>query len=106
MEDIRVTVPGEARVYDVFVGEKLIGQSADLLHVTEYSKILIITDEHIAKLWLEPLQASMSVECGVFIIPAGEAVKRIDTAQRIWGAMREHGCDRKSLVIILGGGVI
>lgn len=42
----------------------------------------------------------------VFIIPAGEKYKTLDTCIDIWGRMTELKLDRKSLMLNLGGGVI
>jgi 3-dehydroquinate synthase len=39
-------------------------------------------------------------------IPPGEAYKNLDTIQRLWDGFLEHGLDRTSTVIALGGGVV
>lgn len=39
-------------------------------------------------------------------LPAGEAHKNIESIQTLWHGFLEHGLDRKSTVIALGGGVI
>jgi 3-dehydroquinate synthase len=39
-------------------------------------------------------------------VPAGEAYKTLETVQRLWHGFLEHGLDRKSTVIALGGGVV
>ncbi len=40
------------------------------------------------------------------MIPAGEEYKNLETVSRLWKSFLEHGFDRKSTVIALGGGVI
>ncbi|HEX2997715.1 MAG TPA: 3-dehydroquinate synthase, partial [Anaerolineales bacterium] len=42
----------------------------------------------------------------VITVPAGEDYKNLETIQRLWRGFLEHGLDRKSTVIALGGGVV
>ena len=39
-------------------------------------------------------------------LPSGDNQKNIENAQKIWAALLDFGCDRKSLVINIGGGAI
>jgi 3-dehydroquinate synthase len=42
----------------------------------------------------------------VIAVSSGEQAKQIETVQSIWKALHKNGCDRKSLLINLGGGAI
>lgn len=72
-----------------------------------YSKILIVTDGHVAKLYLEDVKRSLStIPLTSFVIPAGEKSKSIDIYYQVQTKAIEEGLDRNSLIIALGGGVV
>ena len=70
---------------------------------------IVVTDEHVARLHAESLLISLR-DTGftpkILTVPAGEAYKNLDTIQKLWNEFLDHGLDRKSTVIALGGGVI
>jgi shikimate kinase/3-dehydroquinate synthase len=70
---------------------------------------IVVTDEHVARLHAESLLTSLR-DAGftpkIIMVPAGEVYKNLDTIQKLWNGFLEHGLDRKSTVIALGGGVI
>jgi shikimate kinase / 3-dehydroquinate synthase len=70
---------------------------------------IVVTDEPVASLHGERVLTSLR-DAGfspqVLTVPAGEAYKNLETIQKIWQGFLEHGLDRKSTVIALGGGVI
>jgi 3-dehydroquinate synthase len=105
MQEVRLDLPGQAHSYSIYVGSGLLGQVPTLVKPDDYSSVFIVTDEHVAEQWLPKLEAVLpeSTSC---VLSAGEQAKHIDTIEQIWSAMRQAGCDRKSLVIILGGGVL
>lgn len=84
--------------YKVYIGIGLIGNIVNIIDFKKYTKILVITDENIPKNYLKEFEK--------IIIPVGEQNKNIETVKIIWQKMLELGCDRKSLIINLGGGVI
>ena len=85
--------------YDVVVG-----QIANLRNVA-YGN-LIVTDENVAKLHLEKIKHAIGRDVPSVIIPAGEEHKNLETVSFLWNSFLEHGLDRNSVVIALGGGVI
>jgi len=80
-----------------------------LLQERNLQNPILVTDENIAKLHAQNMVASLG-RAGfipkVVTIPAGEAHKNLDTVQNLWHGFLEHGLDRRSTVIALGGGVI
>lgn len=72
-------------------------------------KALIVTDEQVAKLFLEEfqniIQASFS-SIGICILPAGEVYKDLKHIQMIYQAALELELERKDMMIALGGGVV
>jgi 3-dehydroquinate synthase len=93
--------------YDVLV--QSIGQIGNLFHERGLQNPIVVTDENVAKFHAESIVVSLR-KAGftpqVIILPAGEAYKNLETIQRLWHGFLEHGLDRKSTVIALGGGVI
>ncbi len=106
MQDITLAIPGHELSYHIIVGSNLLLRANEFLQTDKYSKIFVITDEHVADQWLPKLQQVLAKIDGSLIVPAGESAKQLPNVERIWTAMHEAGCDRKSLVIILGGGVV
>jgi len=93
--------------YDVIV--QRVEQVGNLLYSLGLQNPIVVTDENIAKFHSESVLESLR-RVGFFpnllTIPAGEAYKTLDTVQQLWHGFLEHGLDRKSTVIALGGGVI
>ena len=86
--------------YDVIVGQ--VGN-------LPYANSIIVTDENIAKFQLEKIESVLRAsgcEPKSIIIPAGEEHKNLETVSRLWKSFLDHGLDRKSTIIALGGGVI
>ncbi len=99
--------------YEILIGTGLLGQTGQLLlelSVNRSSRHLIVTDEQVrAAGHLTPLLASLQAagyEAELFVIPAGEASKRLELAERAFEFAYEAGLDRRSVVLALGGGVV
>ncbi len=102
MNNIKIPI---LNLYNVFIGENLLGEIKDLINFSKYSKLIVVTDTNLEKLWLKKLEQSIG-EVEEIIISSGEDHKNIETVQKIWKTLLELNADRKSLVINLGGGVI
>jgi 3-dehydroquinate synthase len=93
--------------YDVLVAQ--LEQVGNLLHERGLQNPIIVTDENVARFHAKSVMASLD-KAGfapkIIAPPAGEAYKNLETIQKLWHAFLEHGLDRKSTVIALGGGVI
>lgn len=72
------------------------------------SVIFVVTDthtlEHCYPRFIPQLETHARIE--VIEIDPGEEHKNIETCTGVWAALNELGCDRTSLIINLGGGVI
>jgi 3-dehydroquinate synthetase len=93
--------------YDVLV-EK-VEQVGNLLYKRGLQSPIVVTDENVAKFHAEDVLDSLR-DAGfipkILTIPAGEDYKNLETIQKLWHGFLEHGLDRKSTVIALGGGVV
>ena len=70
------------------------------------SKIFVIVDNNTKKYCLPYLEETLKLQFTAIQIMQGERFKNLKTCTQIWDALIKNGCDRKSLVINLGGGVI
>lgn len=103
---LTVTVPARERSYRVTTGEGILARATALLRLDDYSKVFVVTDQNVGKLWLSTLTKGLPPGWASHTVPAGEEGKTIATVQEIWTAMHAAGCDRKSIVLTLGGGVV
>lgn len=73
-----------------------------------YSKLIILCDNHThdycVPSFLGQLETTLPFE--ILEIEAGEEMKTLETAAQLWQILLEYECDRKTLMINLGGGVI
>src|SRR5512146_2473679 len=97
---------GPEPAYTIFIGAGSLAKIADLYDFGGYSKLFVVTDETVAPLFLDGLAAALPGETASIVLPPGETHKDIEAVQMVWTAMQAAGCDRKSLVINLGGGGI
>lgn len=90
--------------YPIIIGEDLISDADRYIEkYCKASKILIITNEKINKLWGTKLEIK---NAETFIIPDGEEYKNFDTLISILNKASELNLDRNCAFLALGGGVI
>lgn len=71
------------------------------------SSVVIITDDHVANHWLQPILEILKRKIvTVIIIRSGENNKTLVTLKMIWNKMLKGRADRSSVVVTLGGGVV
>lgn len=96
--------------YPVLIGSNITEQLPYYLEksgITKKTKILIITDHHIAPLYLDVIKHVLShFSVLTYIISAGEHSKSLQEAEKIIQYAIENGLDRSSLILALGGGVV
>ena len=91
-------------MHDIIVGTGILDKLTELT-AGRYSTTFIVTDTNVAPHWLSKLQAALPGSAHL-VLPAGEQHKTVDSLAAIWAALHRAGCDRKSVVVALGGGVI
>ncbi len=97
------------RSYPIHIGSGLL-QRADLIlpHLGR-KKAVIVSNETVAPLYLEPLAALLranGVAVSQVVLPDGEEFKDWPTLNRIFDALLESRAERSTTLIALGGGVI
>ncbi|MGH8751086.1 MAG: 3-dehydroquinate synthase [Burkholderiales bacterium] len=107
METLNVALA--ERSYPIHIGEHLLAHAELLLPALAQKKTAVVTNTTVAKLYLDPLSAAL-VEQGVevidIVLPDGEQHKNSETLNRVFSALLENRCERKTTIIALGGGVI
>jgi 3-dehydroquinate synthase len=95
------------RPYDIVLNSSFEGLKEQILTVNTPSSICIITDSHIAPLYLEQIKAIADQIAPTYahVFEAGEESKNITTVTAIYDTLLAHNMDRSSLIIALGGGV-
>ncbi|NKI32218.1 3-dehydroquinate synthase [Croceivirga thetidis] len=72
-----------------------------------YSKIIVLVDENTHEKCLDKfMERTPFTIDGIITIKPGEEHKNITTCNMVWQSLADFGCDRKSLLINLGGGVV
>jgi 3-dehydroquinate synthase len=98
------------RSYDILIGPGLIATAADeITGRLKGRRMAVITDEHVAPLYLEPLMESLKAK-GItavsLVLPAGEKTKSFEHLIPVCEAILGARIERNDAVIALGGGVI
>ena len=95
--------------YDVLVASGGLEYLGNMLSARALRNPVVVTDENVAQFHAAKLMTSLrsaGFKPAPIIIPAGEVHKNLETIQELWNGFLEHGLDRKSTVIALGGGVL
>ncbi len=94
------------RSYPIHVGAGLLG-SRDLTPWVAGKRVMIVTNETVAPLYLEKVRKNFpGCQVDEVILPDGEAYKTWDTLNRIFDALLENRHSRKTTLVALGGGVV
>lgn len=106
MDELRIEL-GE-RGYPILLGERLIGDAATWARAPQSAAALVVTNSVVAPLYLQLLQEALRgrhAAVHVVVLPDGEEHKTWASLDRIFDALLEHGCDRRTVIYALGGGV-
>ena len=105
----RVSIDLGDRSYEVWIGADLLGQQGSYVDLPSSSTGVIVTNTTVAPLYAERVQAALAARHArvlQVVLPDGEAHKDWPTLNLIFDALLEAGCDRKTVLYALGGGVI
>ena len=97
------------RSYSILIGSGLLGQSATYAQLPRASTALIVSNTTVAPLYAPALHQALAGHYPRVLqvnLPDGEAFKDWQHLQAIFDALLAHGCDRKTVVFALGGGVV
>ncbi|MDO9358679.1 MAG: 3-dehydroquinate synthase [Polaromonas sp.] len=97
------------RSYAITIGAGLIGDSDTYRNLPPASTALIVSNTTVAPLYAKALQQALQPHYKRVLLvnlPDGEVHKDWATLQLIFDALLENGCDRKTVLFALGGGVV
>jgi len=105
----RIRIDLADRSYDIQVGAGLLGRAETYADLPAGASAVIVTNATVAPLLAERLAAALRVRFGqvsVIELPDGESHKDWPTLNLIFDALLRTGCDRKTTLFALGGGVV
>ncbi len=97
------------RSYDIHIGSGLLAQPDTFAGLPKAQAAMIVTNDTIAPLYEAQLRAALTPhykQIYTVVLPDGEAHKDWQTLNLIFDALLAKGCDRKTVLFALGGGVI
>jgi 3-dehydroquinate synthase len=94
--------------YNIIIGSKLLSHAGENIKpLLKSTKVIIITDSIVEKLYLKALKDQLKgLEVFSIILPSGEKTKSFKYLEKICEDILNIGIDRKTTLIALGGGVI
>ncbi|MEC7987516.1 MAG: 3-dehydroquinate synthase [Myxococcota bacterium] len=99
-----ITPTQQDHAYRISIDAGWFPQLSSFLPLSTYSKVVILSDENVARHWYTPHPSLHQYP--LIQIPAGESFKNGDTLEYIQTQMLRFNMDRRSLLINLGGGVV
>lgn len=105
-----VTYEG-AWIYDILLESSYDGILEEMkrLGYQENTKICIVTDSNVAKIYEKDLKSKLLADYNdvkMFLFDAGESSKNLDTIQKLYEFLIINHFERNDLLIALGGGVV
>ncbi len=108
LQSVRVEL--DARGYDIAIGPGILENAGALIKpVLGLHRAIIVTDENVAGLHLMTLKQRLDaagIDHSSIVLPAGESTKSFDKLNWLIARLLDHGVERKTTLIALGGGVI
>jgi 3-dehydroquinate synthase len=97
------------RSYPIVIGPGLLAESSSYRHLPASATALIVSNTTVAPLYAAQLQQALEGKFKKVLLlamPDGEVHKDWPTLQTIFDVLLENGCDRKTVLFALGGGVV
>lgn len=95
--------------YDIQIGFGLRAQLAQLLEPWNQGQQWVVLTQQAIFDHYEPVLNDLKAagfKLGVIIVPGDESAKHISQAETVWEQMVTLGCDRSSVLLAMGGGVV
>lgn len=105
----RVPIDLAERGYDILIGAGVLGRPESYSDLPVGAVAAIVTSETIAPLYAERLAQALHAtfaKVQVVVLPDGEANKGWPALNMIFDSLLSSGCDRKTVIFALGGGVV
>ena len=107
MSLVEVHVSNSQENYKIWISQDALNNFKNQFNWEKYSSIVVITDTLISDKLMDKFKQKMSgVDFKTIVVDSGESNKNIQTWSFILQKMIEFKCDRHSLVLNFGGGVV
>jgi 3-dehydroquinate synthase len=97
------------RSYDILIGAGLLQQAGSWQALPKASTALVVTNTTVGPLYAQRVTEALRAQYGRVLtveLPDGEAFKDWQTLNLIFDALLANACDRKTVLVALGGGVV
>jgi 3-dehydroquinate synthase len=104
-----VNIDLQNRSYQIAIGDALFDYALTYTELPPASHVLIVTNTTVAPLYAQRLQSALHGQYGnihTVVLPDGEEFKTWQTLNLIFDALLKNGCDRRTVLFALGGGVV
>lgn len=104
-----VSIDLQQRSYNIAIGDSLFDNPATYAELPIASSALIVSNNTVAPLYAQRLQRALQgkyANVQTLILPDGEEYKTWQTLNQIFDVLLQNGCDRKTILFALGGGVV
>ncbi len=109
-ETATVRVALANRSYDIVIGDDLLANAGTYLApLLTRPRVVIVSDETVAGLYLAPLRASLEangIRNDAIIVPPGEGSKNFAQLQSLLDRLLDLRIERQDTILALGGGVV
>ena len=105
----RVHIDLGDRSYPILIGSGLLEFAETWAELPKASSVLIVSNTTVAPLYEQRLQSALAQRYKTIhsvVLPDGEVYKNWETLNLIFDGLLSHGCDRKTVLFALGGGVV
>ena len=104
-----LTVALDQRSYPIYIGPGLLARAELIADRLPQHRAVVVSNTTVAPLYADALERALrtcDVETVRITLPDGEQYKDAATLGRIFDALLENRCERRTALIALGGGVI
>ncbi len=105
----QLTIDLAERSYPILIGEHLLDSPAAWQGLPQATTAVIVTNTTVGPLYAHRLKTAIAPHYPRVLcleLPDGEAFKTWQTLQQVFDLLLGEGCDRKTVLFALGGGVI
>ncbi len=104
MQTVSLDIPGKQ--YPIIIDSQAFN-AAEIKSRLKAHKIMLVSDENVAPLYLQPLRAEFSdYEVHECVIGIGEKHKNTNSWQMILDALAKNGFNRSDALVAVGGGIV
>ncbi len=108
--DPSFVISTESATYPVFAEWGILDTFGERLRELGFDgPVFVITDSNVASPHGERVERALrdaGIEAHCYVVPAGEASKSITTAEAVYSWLADHRCERRNLLVALGGGMV